>query len=395
MRRIVFDSFNKTPGNITFNIKTYEDGELLNDDEIYFKFTEKFMVDDNIIAIALTTFCGVVFDEIYFDLTLHEDTVNNIAKYTHANVLTKLINNEKFISENRNKIALNFSGGFDSLAAKILLGDYVELVSISFFDIEYNFFKKFKPHMIETNFRKLGYARNSWTFMGVGSILYSEFLNFRYLLFGTVLESSYPLVVYDSASRKVFNDPPFSYAGVDTIKFIQSMTEIGTALVLCNTYPFLVNDSLVSLSNPDTEKRYRKQLIIDILKEKFNLDDVYLEYTEPPSDERKLEWGKRFAMDFLILYILKNSNIEKTSKLMKNIPQEAVDFVENFSLEFYEKYNVNLLNNIPIEIRSEVTKNLAIAGIFPYDENDYVELKEVIKFLSTYYSFLSRVCDKF
>lgn len=391
MLKIFFDTFEKTPLKITFNIKTYDNEVLLKNDDIYFKFDEPIEVNDSILAIALSTFCGDKFDQIYFDLVIHERLIGQISEYTKAKVFAKGTNDVEFISDNRDKIALNFSGGFDSLSAKILLEDMVELISISFFDIEYNFFKKFKPHILETNFRKLGYADNVWTFMGVGSLLYSESLNLRYHTFGTVFESYHLHATQEYSSQEIFIEPPFNFAGINDIKFIQGLTEIGTALVLCNTQPYLINDSIVSLSPPKTEKRYRKHLIINILKEKFNLKNIYLEHSDPPEKENRLEWGNYFVVDLLSLYILKYGGIEETSKIINNIPQDAVDFVNTKSLDFYERYNTNFINNLPEKYKSQILKNLAKAKIYPYDQNDFNELYDVMEFLSKYYPFLKSI----
>lgn len=395
MLKIVFDSFNKQLGNVTLNIKTYENDTLIKNDDIYFKLDEPIRVSDSQLAIALITFCRRGYDEIYFDLSLTKELINKLTAFTNARIITKEIiehENNNFINQQKSeKIALNFSGGFDSLAAKILLGDLVELISISFFDIEYDFFKKFNPHILKTNFRQLGYAENDWTFMGVGSILFRDLLNYKYHVFGTVFEAFHLHATQEFSSQKKFIEEPFNFAGITDLKLIQGLTEIGTALVLCNTRPYLVNDSLTSLSQPKTEKRYRKQLIVNIIKEKFGLKDIYLEVTEPPIEENKLVWGNYFAVDFLSLYLIKYGGIEETSKILKNIPPEAIEFSNGHDLTFYERFDTNFLNNIPNEFKTEITKNLANAKILPYDQKDFKELHDVNVFLSRYYPFLKNI----
>lgn len=391
MLKIIFDSFQKSLGKIVFHIKTFEDNLLLKNDEIFFKFSENFEVNDNLLAIALSTFCGFKFDYIYFDLFIHEDTVKNISSFTRSNVECKGFNNEEFLNKNYDKIALNFSGGLDSLAAKFLLGDYAELISVSFFGNEYDFFKKFNPHILDTNFRQLGYAENHWTFMGVGTILFSDFLNLRYHTFGTILEAFHLHVTLEYSSKDYFIEPPFHLAGLNDIKFIQGLTEIGTALISSVSYPYLINDSLISLAMPGTEKRYRKQLIIQILKEKFNLDNVFIELTEPPAENKRLKWGNDFALDFLSLYILKHAGIQETNNIMLNIPEDAINFVETHNLDFYEKFNTNFLNNLPNCIKPVIAKNLLNAKIGMYNQRDFNELHEVIVFLSKYHPFLKDI----
>ena len=397
MLKIVFNSIEKQKGNITLNIKTYENDNLIKNDDIYFKIYEQINISDSQLAIALSTFCRRGYDEIYFELSLTEDLLNKLTSFTNAKITTKQIikhENTEFITPQKNKtekIALNFSGGFDSLAAKILLGDLVELISISFFDIEYDFFKKFNPHILETNFRQLGYAENDWTFMGVGSIFFKDFLNYKYHVFGTVFEAFHMHATQEFSSQKKFIEEPFNFAGINDLKLIQGLTEIGTALVLCNTHPYLVNDSLTSLSQPKTEKRYRKQIIVNIIKEKFGLNDIYLEPTEPPIEENKLNWGNYFSVDFLSLYLIKYGGIEETNKILKNIPEEAIEFAKNHDLTFYERFDTNFLNNIPSEFKTEITKNLANAKILPYNQNDFKELHDVNVFLSKYYAFLKNI----
>ena len=388
---MVFDSFSNNPGYIKCNVKTYEDNNLLKNDEIYFKLSEKILVNENLIAIVLSTFCGIQYDEIYFDLNINENVINDIASHTKAIVTVKNINNDDFIN-NRWKIALNFSGGFDSLSAKFLLDDYVELVSIDFkvdfLKNEANFLKKFSPYLIETNFRALGYDRNDWTFMGIGSILFSDFLNLKYHLFGTVFEADYIHSYYEFSSRNKFIEPPFDSAGLTDIKLIQGLTEIGTALILCNTQPYLVNDSLESLAQVGSEKRYRKQLIIKSIKNKFNLKDVHILPTSAPKNKRK--WGTNIVEDFLTLYFIKYCGIDELNIIVENIPNEVLDFVENNSFDFYDKFNQNFLNNIPINIKQYFLKNLATAKIDFYDEKDFTDLKIVMDFLSKWYPYVKK-----
>lgn len=383
--KIIFDDFIKTEQKIIFNIKIFYNNKLITNDEIYFELSEKIDIDDNLIATALSTLCGKEYDEIYYDLILHENTIKQISLFTNAKVEVKNIDNTCYLSpKNKFKIILNFSGGFDSLAAKTILGDMAELVSISFFDIEEHFFKKFKPYTVKTNFRKLDYDKNHWTFMGVASILYSNFLKAKYQTFGTIFEATTIHSNKNISLKKEFKDCPFNTVDIQDIKIIQSLTEIGTALILCNSNPYLVNDSLKSLSNPKTEKRYRKELIIETLCNKFNLN-IYLEHTEAPEKIKRKNWGEYYTVDFLSLYLIKYAGIEETSKILNNIPKEAIDFVKTLPLEFYEKYNPNFLNNVPAHFKFEITKNLAKSKILPYNQNDYEELHRVLEFLSIYH----------
>ena len=97
MLKIFFDTFEKTPLKITFNIKTYDNEVLLKNDDIYFKFDEPIEVNDSILAIALSTFCGDKFDQIYFDLVIHERLIGQISEYTKAKVFAKGTNDVVYL----------------------------------------------------------------------------------------------------------------------------------------------------------------------------------------------------------------------------------------------------------------------------------------------------------
>lgn len=65
-----------------------------------------------------------------------------------------------------------------------------------------------------------------------------------------------------------------------------------------------------------------------------------------------------------------------------------MNIVDKCSLNFFEKYNANFLNNLPESIQIDVMNNLTKLGILPYDEKDYRELRSVLEYLKDYYSHL-------
>ncbi len=161
------------------------------------------------------------------------------------------------------------------------------------------------------------------------------------------------------------------------IKLIQGLTEIGTALIVLKDYPLLVSESLISLANDKSLKNYRKKLILKILKKKHNLKNAYLGFDEIIYPKNKIKWGF-FVDDFLIFWWIKNIGFEETSKFFSDIPKDIIKIVESNSLEFYEKYNSNYLNNIPAQYKQTVLENLGRLNIEPYNERDFKELKNLL-----------------
>lgn len=244
------------------------------DDTLFFEFSNNIDVTDNQIAIALSTLCGRIYDEIYMDLVINEGLFNNIETFTLAELKVKGCDNVP-IPNKKSGIMLGFSGGYDSLSALCLLDDYsnnLKLVSLDLqgkFSREEAFFKYFAPYTVKSNFATLRLNRNHWSFMYIPMILYGNMLDCKYAVFGSILEAS----IYSFSERYNLREKEesvsLSFLNIDRISFIQGLTEIGTAMVISHYKPELIDLSLKSLANPGEEKRYRKQLITQIIQEKF------------------------------------------------------------------------------------------------------------------------------
>lgn len=156
--------------------------------------------------------------------------------------------------------------------------------------------------------------------------------------------------------------------------------------------PELVNESLCSLSQPGSEKRYRKQLFAEIIAKKYNRN-VYIEKTEAPKNQ--IEFGTSFPRDFQVFYIIKNRGLEESQKFVKNIPEEAIKLAEELSLDFYEKYNPNYLTCLPKDIRNEIINKLTMAEILPYNETDWKEFIAIRDYLTKYNTVMKNLSDDF
>ena len=143
-------------------------------------------------------------------------------KFTEAEITVLKVLHENLVKRLNENIILNFSGGIDSLAAKYIMPNNTKLVAIDFergYVREKNFFKRFNPYVLQTNVRQeLNVDRNSWEFMGIGAILYGDYLTAGYHVFGTILEASKANFSYqnNSGSNKTY---PFICAGLKDIRY--------------------------------------------------------------------------------------------------------------------------------------------------------------------------------
>src|SRR5699024_6191564 len=178
----------------------------------------------------------------------------------------------------RNEV-LNFSGGFDSLAALAFLPENSSLVSMdfgSYFSREMQIIKKFNSHIVKTNILETDFRKNSWLYMVIDSILYKDYLNTDYNVFGSVMLSA---VLSDSRFIKNATTPLIiEGAGMQSIPYTLGLTEIGALRVAAHYFPEHLDESLISLASEGSEKRYRKQLYLEIENERYNSN---IEITKP------------------------------------------------------------------------------------------------------------------
>lgn len=385
MKEIHFTNFHIQSGEIRFRFGEYVDGELREKGELYFLLTPQIRPREELIALSISTLCGNKYQKIHLDLSVDTSILGMISDFTAANVVVKKTLINPIGWKEKGNVTLNFSGGFDSLAAKCLMPKNIDLVSMDFggkFSRERKFFERFNTCIVETNIVETHLRANSWSFMGIANILFSEYLGTNYYSFGNILAGSNDrLSLAPSAARNV-SFPPFLALGMKSAPYVAGLTEVGTLRVLGHFDSGLVSDSLNSLANPGEDKRYRKQNLATIVEKKFgyNFD---LDLVEPPK-KAYYEFGKNYVHDFLAFYGIKNNGLELTEHTVRDIPKSLVDLTGDLSLDFFEKVNPNFFLNFPSPLLPGLIKNLANADILPYTEQDWLEFARVRDFLSQY-----------
>ena len=347
------------------------------------------------IAIALSTLCGTSYGEVVMELNVSKNCADAIEAYTHAAVSFAGCSREGAIGRNGSltNIALNFSGGFDSLAAYSLMPkEKTKLVSMDWggrFFREELFFRRFNPCIVKTNIQKLGYCRETWTFMGIGMILFSGVLDIGYGAFGGTFENTAVNMVRCPRIATEYRTEPFSFLGIKDLRVTHGITEIGSLMVVLRHAPSLFMDILRSVAAPGSEKLYRKSVLAYIVNKRFGCGiDVPIQ-NEPLKAAYK--FGENMTIDMLCLYEMKHVGREIASKTVSDIPETAEELVHGLDMSFFERLNTNFLGSIPSECQDYYMTRLLKAGIRPYSEEDWYELDEVCKFLSCWHkAFLKR-----
>ncbi|WP_144670851.1 hypothetical protein [Arthrobacter sp. U41] len=368
-------------------------GFTARDDEkethLTFALPERFFPDHDLVGIAIATLTGRKYDEIVIDLPMSADAASQVQGLTGASVKAPL-RSGNMSRPTGLSYGLNFSGGFDSLAALALLPADTKLVSLDFgggFAREREFYQQFKPASIATNFRAEGFAENSWSFMGIGTILLRDYLDLGTLSFGAILEAS----PWNFQRDLIFGGGPqpwFKAAGLNQVNPALGLTEVGTIMLIAENYPSKIRESLTSLANSGSEKLTRKFLLLRIVED---LMGVNLGVPDLPARETPhFAFGRSFATDFLALYVLKKLGSDGVGSLVGKIPDHVKEFVAGRSLDFYERLNPTFYAALPTSIKQRVYAQCLNAGIDAYTEKDWSEFRETTALLSEWHPALKR-----
>ncbi|MDO5849433.1 MAG: hypothetical protein Q4P18_07850 [Methanobrevibacter sp.] len=381
--KIIFKDFKIKEGRIDFKIE----GDDLDGSEIYFDLSEDIIPSNDSIAYSIATLAGEKYDKMIIeDLTVSPSVKKNIEEYASATVTVEI--GEEAPKKEKENFTLNFSGGFDSLATYTLMPENTELVYLEFggdFEREVKFFKRFNPYRVKTNLVTEGFNRNTEEFMGIGTLLYSDYLNTGYTVFGTIMKPNYMFYVKNPNSDENLYEAPFNYHGIKTVKYAQALTEIGTAMVVSHHFPELVEDSFESLAPVGSEKYFRKGLILDTVNKKFNRNlNISPDFSHV---KYKMKWGRSLNADFISLYLIKNGCLDYLNKLYLHIPKEAIEFVDDLDLNLYERVNTTFMEKTfpSKDALSKYLTKLNEAGVIPFTEKDYDEFRKVADFLDKYH----------
>lgn len=382
-RTLIFNQFIIENGKINLQ---YYDTVYNKTGSLFFNLLPAILPSYDLIALSLSTLCGYnKYDIITIDLPITKIIKQRIENFTNAKLISLTNTNQSSYPSNGKNLILNFSGGFDSLAAKYLMPNNTKLVFMNLggmFAREEKMVQEFSHHQVQTNLIDTHFRKNSWTFMGIAAILFHDYLNAKYITFGNIIEAT-PMNVFNIQSVSKNTTPScFEAANMNNAPYVLGLSEIGTALVVMRSNKDIIYPSLNSLANDGEIKKYRKQLIIHILNQKFNMNLPIETFSLP---EIKITFGQRFADDFLCFYFLKNCDVELVKQLFENIPESVITLTKQLSLNFYEKFHTQFLEYFPIELKDDLLNQLTKLNIELYNENDFYEFNLVSQELMRFY----------
>lgn len=377
---ITFENIIIKPGYIKAN---YHDDE--NSHFIEFELSSPIIVRNDLIGIALATLCGNNYHNIKMEIALTKKVQDSIKFFTKAELYCETDMKTYLINKSYGNHTLNFSGGFDSLAALAFLPSNSSLVSMDFgghFSREMEMIQMFDTNTVKTNILETNFRKNSWLFMFIGSILYKDYLNTDFNISGGVIGAGF---LKNTNFLNNYNTAiPIKESGMTSIPYTLGLSEVAAIKVALNNYPNSLDLSLKSLANPREEKRFRKQTLLQIELENSN-SPLFLHNTVEKPAKPFSKWGENLLHDHLSLYIIKNVGFEYASLITSEIPESTIDFVSNLDMNFFERYNTDIVKYIPSQYRNTFFNTVNRAEILPYERRDWIEYHDTLKFLNKYH----------
>lgn len=352
----------------------HRDGEA---QELWFRLPYAFTPAPDLLAAVFAGLCGAVFDEVQIDLPIGPRLSAAIEEMTGARV-------EHAPGTDRSREpgtaqALNFSGGFDSLAARLIMPE-AHLVSLDFggrFARERPVYSRFPTHIVETNLVDLGLnLHGTEAFMSSAGILLRDELDLAVLGSGDIQASSLPAAFTGPVPQRT--TPVAEVLGLGPASPVAGVSEAGTMLVCARRRPELLLDVLASVAHRGEVKYHRKRLLLEAVAQRAGLD---LALPDLPVLGQPRRWGAVFADDLAALYVLRVLGPEAASLLYneEGIPGPVLERIPATSLAFMERFNPQAYAGLPPELLGEWYARLLRLGVPPYERQDWFDAATAMK----------------
>lgn len=356
------------------------------DDEIFVHdLTSPLILSDESIFVIAILSRPANFDEIRVNsLSVDEAYIDFFQKTTKAKIICSRKYPKSFalrekINIEKEPIYLGFSGGFDSVAAKGVLGESAKLVSIDYggaFSREAEFFEIFNPSTFVWNIRKSRkYAKKfneglDWRFMlaPVAACAMSSKMNL--ISTGSIFEAS-PFWFSANNIKKFSKYSAFGMGPeISMINPVAALTEYSTTkIAMAALGEELISKSLKSLASESSFKFYRKKVLLSLI----------VNEGLPVNTSKKHTFGTSLADDFLTLYLGWRVGWKWVAENYALLPD---GFSFDVDMSFVEKYSLNNLNTFCDGSIDYISRKYREYDIDPFDDIDSNNHAKVCDFLS-------------
>lgn len=347
--------------------------------EFYIQLPYSFKPAPDLIAATYAILCGRVFDEVTIDLPLGRLQVDTLETALRAKVHHRPGRDIRRRQGTEN--GLNFSGGFDSLAAKNILNN-PHLISLDFGGAlirEREFFERFNPYIFPTNLTKLKLHSYSWQFMGLGAILLRDELQLGSYSFGSIMAGALPRLLSKPLNQGTSGIPIANAFGMTRRNPVAGISEIAAIKIAVMNHPELLVDALMSVAAPQEGKFQRKYQMLEAVSSYVGLP---LKMPEVPDRNANTVWGASFAADLSSLFVIQELGVDYVEpSYAKGIPDRVIRSLEDIDLSFMHKFNPQAYEGLDLHVLAGLQSRMIEHGITPFCRKDWEEAAKVVRLL--------------
>lgn len=338
-------------------------------EQFWIKLPYDFRPSPDLVAVLLATIAGRAFQKIAMDIPIGPMLKGHLESHTRAEI--KSTEGVDTVRRPGTNTALNFSGGFDSLAARIIAPNS-HLVSLDFggrFSRERDFFDNFSPFSFATNLVDLKLNRYSWEFMGLGSILMRDELDLKHYSFGSILAGSLDRLLDSPLDQNSIGLRAASTLGMSCRNPVSGISEVAALGMVIQDMPLLVQDALKSVALPAEEKFTRKHQMILAFCATAGIPALVEPALETPA---RRPWGTSFATDLSSLYVMKALGSDFVSdSYREGIPPEVISELPSLELGFLHRVNPHAYAGVEPSTLSTWHRSFTERGMLPYERSDW------------------------
>jgi cyanophycin synthetase len=353
-------------------------------DRLHFSVPEGFRAHFDLVASAVAPLLRSSYAHITFDFPVSDLVRMRVAARTRAEVVSAGAGDPR---QPGSRLALNFSGGVDSLAAWLLAPDEMLRVAVDYgrwFQRERKSFAPLAPDVIcSTDFRAKGYGQTDWLFMAAATTLFADHLDLSSVGFGTHLAASPSYLRPREWEPRDLTAPLLSAAGLRDRTLTRGLTEFGTSLIVDRYAPDVAGDALASVGRRGSAKMFRKRLIYDSAVAFRGGPRVDIENRRLP--HRKIRLWQSYGMDFALIILMALYPPEFVRRFIKNVESGVLEAARDIRPDFAFRCNPLFVQHIPAHLRDTVTRRMASAGIEMYGDADWVEYEKLRRILASHY----------
>jgi hypothetical protein len=358
-------------------------------DEVFFSVPGDFHTHNDSVAAATMTLVGTMFSEVTFNFPISRDCAELLASHYRLRSVEPLADDLEPRRPGR-WMALNFSGGFDSVALWCILRRQLRVdfrvITSDYggrFAHERRSFAGFQRDVTcATNLRERGFDQHG-RFNAAAPLLYADYLD----LAGLASGHAYRQFVTDSDDFKLGEQPQFvargdAYlaGGLQELHLCRGVFTTGMLSIVMQALPERLQAAMHGSATLQSEKGLGKALILKDLHQRAGLpepawlSDLQLpaRRAAPPAPEqltlRSLIAAKRFGLDTAM-------------RLVPGLDAFDLTFLDDISFEMLGRHNPHYVPYMPDDLRAGLLAAYAHYGIAAFEESDWRELEAVNAFL--------------